>query len=95
MDEVNIIIIVISGSDGSNRKMTSLLAKTGKGSLLMFNILDDIRMLARWINCSATAEAVAIQLRNNQVFGRLRGQVIVQQRRIGRGFDSSDIAIAR
>ena len=60
IDEVNIIVVVISSGDGSNRKKTPPAAKTSKGFLLMFNIPDEIGMLARWMNLVATTEAVAI-----------------------------------
>jgi len=60
IDEVNIVVIVISGGNGSNGKITSPAAKTSKGFLLMFNIPDEIGTLARWMNLVATTEAVAI-----------------------------------
>jgi len=95
IDEVDIVVIVISGGNGSNGKITLPVAKTSKGFLLMFNIPNKIGTLVRWMNLVATTEAVAIQLRDNQIVGRFRRQVIFQQRRIGGGFYSSDIAIAR
>jgi len=79
IDEVNIIVVVISGGDGSNRKTTSPAAKTSKGFLLMFNIPDEIGTLVRGMNLAAATKAVAIQLCNDQVVGRLRRQVIIQQ----------------
>jgi len=95
IDEVDIVVIVVSGGNGSNRKKTSPATKTSKGFLLMFNIADEIGTLVRWVNLVATTEAVAIQLRDDQIVGRFRRQVIVQQQRIGGGFNSSNITIAR
>jgi len=94
IDEIDIVVIFVCSGNGSNRKKTSPAAETSEGLLLMFNITDEIGTLVRWMNLVATSEAVAIQLCHDQITGRLRRQVIVQQRRISRDFDSSNIAIA-
>jgi len=95
IDKIDIVVIFVCSGNGLNRKKMPPAAKTSESLLLMFNITYEIGTLVRWMNLVATSEAVAIQLRNNQIIGRLRRQVIVQQRRISRGFDSSNIAIAR
>jgi len=95
IDEVNIIVVVISGGNGSNRKITSLAAKTSKGLLLMFNIPGEIGTLVGWMNLAAASKAFAIQLCNNHVRRRFGRQVILQQGRFHGSFDTSDIIIAR
>jgi len=78
IDKIDVVVIVVSSGDGSNGKKTSPTAKTSKGFLLMFNIADEIGTLVRWINLVATTEAFAIQLRDDQIVGRFRRQIIVQ-----------------
>jgi len=95
IDEVNIIVIVTSGGNGSNRKITSLAAKTSKGLLLMFNIPGEIRTLVGWMKLVAATKTFTIQLCNDHVFRRCDRRVIVQQGRFRSSFDSSDITIAR
>jgi len=95
IDKIDIVILSVRSGNGSNRKKTPPAAKTSEGLLLMFNITYEIGTLVRWINLVATSEAVTIQLRDDQIIGMLRKQVIIQQRRISRGFDSSNIAITR
>jgi len=77
IDEVNIIIIVFGGSNGSNRKKTSLAAKTSKGLLLVFDIPGEIRILVGWMNLAAATKTFTIQLRNDHVFRRFGRRVIV------------------
>jgi len=95
IDEFNIIVIVISGGNGSNRKITLLAAKASKGFLLMFNIPCEIGTLVGWMNLTAASETFAIQLRNNHVRRRFGRPVIIQQGRFHGSFDSSDITIVR
>jgi len=45
IDEIDIIIIVIRGGDGTNRKKTSPAAETSEGFLLMFNVANEIGTL--------------------------------------------------
>jgi len=56
IDEVNIIVVVVSGGNGSNRKITSLAAKTSKGLLLMFNIPGEIGTPVGWMNLATASE---------------------------------------
>jgi len=58
--EVNIVVIVISGGNGSNGKIMLPAVKTSKGFLLMLNIPDEIGTLVRRMSLVATTEAVAI-----------------------------------
>ena len=95
IDKIDIVVIFVCSGNGSNGKKTLRAAKTSEGILLMFNITYEIGTLVRWMNLVATSEAVTIQLCDDQIVGRLRRQVIVQQRRLGGGFDSLNIAIAR
>jgi len=95
INKIDIVVISIRSSNGSDRKKTPPAAKTSESLLLMFNITYEIGTLVRWMNCVATSKAIAIQLCDDQIIGRFRRLVIVQQRRISRGFDSSNIVIAR
>jgi len=78
IDKIDVIVIVVSSGNGSNGKKTLPTAKTSKGFLLMFNIADEIGTILRWMNLVATTEAFTIQLRNDQIVGRLRRQIIIQ-----------------
>jgi len=95
IDEIDIVVIVIRGGDGPNRKKTSPAAKTSEGFLLMFNVADEIGTLVRGVDLVTTTEEVTIQFRHDHIFGRLCGQIIIQQQRIRGCFDSPDIAVAR
>jgi len=77
IDEVNVIVVVFGGSNDSNRKITSLAAKTSKGLLLMFNIPGEIRTLVGWMHLAAATKTFTIQLCNDHVFRRWGRRVIV------------------
>jgi len=73
IDEVNIIVVVFGGGNGSNRKKTSLTAKTSKGLLLVFDIPSEIRTLVGWMSLAVATKTFTIQLCNDHVcrsFGR-------------------------
>jgi len=95
INEIDIVIIVIRGGDGTNRKKTSPAAKTSEGFLLMFNVSDKIGTLVRRADLVTTTETITIQFRHDHIFGRLCRQIVIQQRRIRRDFDSPDVAVAR
>jgi len=72
IDKINIVVISVHSGNGSNRKKTLSAAKTSNSLLLMFNITYEIGTLVRWMNRVATSEAIAIQLRDDQIIGRFR-----------------------
>jgi len=73
VDEINIVINVIGSCNGPNGKRTSLAAKTSEGFLLLCNVADDIRTLARRMVHAATTGAFAIQFCHDEVISRFNG----------------------
>jgi len=95
IDEIDIVIDVIGGGNGPNRKRTLLAAKTSKGFLLLGNIANDIRTFAWGMVHVATTEAFSIQFRHDEIISRLDGGIIVERWSLSGSFNGPNIAITR
>jgi len=77
LDEIDLIIIIIRGSNGPNRKKMTLATETSESLLLVFNIPGQIGTLAGFMHLAAPTDTVAIQLGDNQVLRRFGGRIII------------------